>query len=77
MQEEQGGERQCTGLVSVPCGAALPDFEVQAVDMWENPTVPCAEMPYALTIESAALKPQCASFDFAPCAAVQGRRLEG
>ena len=77
MQEdvsEEGMAQEGHELVaSFPSGSTIPDFQVQSLDMWGNPTsTPCPDMPFHLIIRSTALEPAESDHQFAPFATVKG-----
>ena len=69
-QTEAGS--QGLAVVDIPSGTVIPDFIIQALDMWENPTRPCPEMPFDLIIRSTALEFTEATVHFEPIANITG-----
>lgn len=59
----------------IATASTLPDFQVVALDQWENPTGPCPEMSFELVVASEALAPPKKSFQFQPQALVTGKAL--
>lgn len=72
----QASQAEFAGTLALPSGGEVPDFRVEALDTWENPTAPCSEMPFCLNLESSALDPTRSSFDFSPSALVTGKSTE-
>lgn len=72
-QVSDGDVSESTAVVM--SGTEFPSFTVQARDQWENPTAPCAEMPFNLVVESEALDPTENTFPFGPLANVTGKQL--
>ena len=70
--QERTAEGQELPAISLPSTSTLPDFEIQALDQWENPTQPCPEMPFDLVIRSAGLEPEETTVHFDPIARIKG-----
>ena len=45
-------------------GADLSLFQVQALDAWENVTLPCDALPFCLSLQCAALAPAASIHEF-------------
>lgn len=59
-------------MLELQSDSEVPEFQIAALDAWENTTAPCSEMPFGLTVECKALEPTSSSFDFSPSALVSG-----
>lgn len=70
----EGGEQMPT--LNTASGSVIPGFAIQALDQWENPTQPCPEMPFDLSIVSDKLEPEESTIHFDPIATVKGKHLQ-
>lgn len=53
--------------VSISSGEELEDFDVQAVDIWGNPTAPCERLDFFIICESECLDPASQKFAIDEC----------